>query len=331
MVRIAINGFGRIGRMVYRVALAQKAPIELVAINDLTDTKTLAHLFKYDSVHGNLKDIEVSSTPDSLIIGGKSIKVMAEREPEKLPWKALGVDVVVECTGRFTDREGASKHLKAGAKKVLISAPAKNPDFAILKGVNEHLYDKAKHHIISNESCTTNCFAPIVKVVHDNFRVRRGYMVTAHAYTADQVIHDAPHKDLRRARAANVSIVPTTSGSDVATGEVIPELHGKLHTMAMRVPVIDGSVIYFIAEVEKQTTRDEVNNLFKNVSQYNLKGIIQYCEDPIVSVDIIGNSHSSIFDSLLTEVDGDLVKIVAWYDNEWGYSSRMVDVLQLLV
>ncbi len=330
MVRVAINGFGRIGRMVYRVALAQNAPIEVVAINDLTDTKTLAHLFKYDSVHGKLKNLDVGYTQDSLIIGGKTIKVTAEKDPTNLPWKELDVDVVVESTGRFTDKEGASKHLLAGAKKVLISAPAKNPDFAILKGVNEHLYDKNKHHIISNESCTTNCFAPVVKVLHDNFRIRRGYMVTAHAYTADQVIHDAPHKDLRRGRAADVSIVPTTSGSDVATGEVIPELHGRLHTMAMRVPVIDGSVIYFIAEVEKQTNRDEVNNLFKNVSQIHLKGIIQYCEDPIVSVDIIGNSHSAIFDSLLTEVDGDLVKIVAWYDNEWGYSSRMVDVLQML-
>ena len=330
MVRIAINGFGRIGRMVYRVALAQKAPVELVAINDLTDTKTLAHLFKYDSVHGKVEDLKVSSTPDSLIIGNNSVKVFAEKDPEKLPWKALGIDVVIECTGRFTDRGSASKHLKAGAKKVLISAPAKNPDFAILKGVNEHQYDKSKHHIVSNESCTTNCFAPIVKVLNDNFKIRRGYMVTAHAYTADQVIQDTPHKDLRRGRAASVSIVPTTSGSDLATGEVIPELHGKLHTMAMRVPVTDGSVIYFIAEVEKQTNRDEVNNLFKNVSEHHLKGIIQYCEDPIVSVDIIGNPHSSIFDSLLTEVDGDLIKIVAWYDNEWGYSSRMVDVLQLL-
>lgn len=330
MVRVAINGFGRIGRQVLQAGI-NDPDIEWVAINDLTDTKTLAYLLKYDSVHG-ISKYSVESADGGIIVAGKLIKVFAEKDPEKLPWKDLGIDVVVESTGLFTNKEGASKHIKAGAKKVLISAPAKGVDITIVKGVNEHLYNKDKHHIISNASCTTNCLAPIVKVLNDNFGVVHGFMTTVHAYTADQRLVDAPHKDLRRARSAAVSTVPTTTGAAKTVGEVIPELKGKLDGLALRVPVPDGSITDFVCELKKEVTIEEINTLFKNVSQHHLKGIIQYSEDPLVSADIIHNNHSAIFDSALTMVmDGKFVKVIAWYDNEWGYSNRMVDMVKILM
>mgnify|MGYP001587011695 FL=1 len=269
-------------------------------------------------------------TEDSLIIDGKKIKVLSVLDPQKLPWKSLKIDVVVESTGRFTDREGAQQHLNAGAKKVLISAPAKNPDITIVMGVNEKKYDKKKHHIVSNASCTTNCLAPVVKILHDNFGVKRGFMTTIHAYTADQRLVDAPHKDLRRARHAALSIIPTTTGAAKAVAEVIPELKGKLDGLAFRVPVATGSVTDFVCELEKNTTKEEINKLFRE-SAKKLSGILQYTEEPIVSVDIITNPNSSIFDSELTNViDGNFVKVIAWYDNEWGFSERMVDVIKLI-
>lgn len=330
MIRVAINGFGRIGRMVFYAGF-NDPDIDWVGINDLVDTKTLAHLLKYDSVHGRFPG-EVGYNNDGIIVNGKFIKVFAEREPDRLPWGNMDVDVVVESTGLFTDRAGAEKHLRAGAKKVLISAPAKGVDITIVKGVNEHLYDKEKHHIISNASCTTNCLAPIVKVLNDNFGVVRGFMNTTHAYTADQRLVDAPHKDLRRARSAAVSVVPTTTGAAKTVGEVIPELKGKLDGVSFRVPVPDGSIVDFTCELNKDTSIEEINNLFRNVANYYLKGVLEYTEDPIVSVDIIHNPHSCIFDSALTNViDKRFVKVVGWYDNEWGYSCRMIDVIKLLV
>jgi len=330
MVRVAINGFGRIGRQVLQAGI-NDPDIEWIAVNDLTDTKTLAHLLKYDSVHGKSK-YPVEARPDGIVINGKFIKVLSEKDPEKLPWKDLNIDIVVESTGFFTEREGAEKHLKAGAKKVLISAPAKGVDITIVKGVNEHTYNKNKHHIISNASCTTNCLAPMVKVLNDNFGIVHGFMTTAHAYTADQRLVDAPHKDLRRARTAAVSIVPTTTGAAKTVGEVIPEMKGKLDGMALRVPVPDGSVTDFVCTLKKTTTIEEINSLFKSVSEHHLKGVVEYCEDPIVSADIIHNSHSVVFDSLSTMViDGTFIKVVGWYDNEWGYSCRMVDVIKLLI
>jgi glyceraldehyde 3-phosphate dehydrogenase len=328
--RVAINGFGRIGRQVLQAGW-HDPDIEWVAINDITDTKTLAHLLKYDSVHKHAR-LNVTYTPDSLIIEGKTVKVFAEKDPEKLPWHALNIDVVVESTGFFTKHDDAGKHLKAGAKKVLISAPAENPDFSVVKGVNEHLYDKSKHHIISNASCTTNCLAPMVKVLNDNLGIVHGFMTTTHAYTADQRLVDAPHKDLRRARSAALSIIPTTTGAAKAVAEVIPELKGKLDGLSLRVPVPDGSITDFVCQLKRNTTKEEINALFKNVAGYHLKGIIEYTEDPIVSVDIVGNSHSCIFDSLLTMVmDGNFVKVMGWYDNEWGYSCRVVDIIKILV
>jgi glyceraldehyde 3-phosphate dehydrogenase len=330
VIKVAINGFGRIGRMVFYAGF-NDPEIEWVGINDLVDTKTLAHLLKYDSVHGRFPG-EVSYNNDGILVNGKFIKVFAEREPDRLPWGNMDVDVVVESTGFFTDRAGAEKHLRAGAKKVLISAPAKGVDITIVKGVNEHLYDKEKHHIISNASCTTNCLAPMVKVLHDNFGVVHGFMNTTHAYTADQRLVDAPHKDLRRARSAAVSVIPTTTGAAKTVAEVIPELKGKLDGISLRVPVPDGSIVDFTCEINKDTTIEEINNLFKSVAGYHLKGILQYTEDPIVSVDIIHNPHSCIFDSALTNViDKRFVKIIGWYDNEWGYSCRMIDVIKLLV
>jgi glyceraldehyde 3-phosphate dehydrogenase len=329
VIRVAINGFGRIGRQVFQAGCKDPA-IEFVAVNDLTDTVTLAHLLKYDSVHGRAKET-IESRPDGIVVDGRFIKVFGEKDPEKLPWRELDIDVVVESTGFYTDREGASKHLKAGAKKVIISAPAKNPDITIVKGVNEHLYDRAKHNIISNASCTTNCLAPVVKVLNDNFGIVHGFMTTAHAYTADQRLVDAPHKDLRRARHAAVNICPTTTGAAVAVAEVIPELKGKLDGLALRVPVPDGSITDFVCELKKPTTREEINLLFKNVANFQLKGVLEYTEDQIVSTDIIHNPHSSIFDSSLTMVmDGKLVKVIAWYDNEWGYSNRVIDVIKLV-
>lgn len=330
VVRVAINGFGRIGRQVFQAGMGEP-DIEWVAVNDITDPRTLAYLLKYDSVQGRSK-ASIGATSDSLIVNGKVIKVLALKDPAQLPWEELGIDVVVESTGLFTARENAAKHLQAGAKKVLISAPAKNPDITLVKGVNEHEYDKKVHHIISNASCTTNCIAPMIKVLHDNFGVVRGYMTTVHAYTADQRLVDAPHKDLRRGRSAAINTVITTTGAAAMVGEVIPELKGKLDGIAIRVPVPDGSVANVVAEVRKPTTVEHLNWLFKQVSQYHLKGVIEYTEDPIVSSDIIHNPASCIFDGLSTQViDGTLVIVTGWYDNEWGYSCRMIDVLKLLL
>ncbi|MBI4017099.1 MAG: type I glyceraldehyde-3-phosphate dehydrogenase [Candidatus Aenigmarchaeota archaeon] len=329
MLRVAINGFGRIGRQVLQAGI-DDSKIEWVAVNDLTDTATLAHLLKYDSVFGKFPGT-VEAKPNSLIINGKEVKVLAEKNPSLLPWKELKVDVVVESTGFFTDKEGASKHLKAGAKKVLISAPSKDADITIVKGVNEHLYDRKKHNIISNASCTTNCLAPMVKVLHDNFKVKRGFMVTAHSYTADQRLVDSPHSDLRRARAAAVSIIPTTTGAAKTVAEVIPALKGKLDGFAWRVPTPDGSIVQFTAELEKPATIEKINWLFSEVAKYHLKGVLEFSNEPLVSRDIIKNPHSCILDSLSTNViDGTLVSISGWYDNEWGYSCRIVDVLKLI-
>ena len=328
MINVAINGFGRIGRLVLRAGIKDKS-INWVAVNDITDAKTLAHLFKYDSVHRRYKGT-VDHTDDSLIIDGKKVMVLSVLDPEKLPWKDLNIDVVVESTGKFTDKEGAEHHIKAGAKKVLIIAPAKNHDITIVMGVNENMYDKNKHHIISNASCTTNCLAPVVKILHDNFKVKRGFMTTIHAYTADQKLVDAPHKDLRRARHAALSIIPTTTGAAKAVAEVIPELKGKLDGLAFRVPVATGSVTDFVCELEKSATKEEINKSFEQASK-KLKGILEYTNEPLVSADIITDPNSSIFDSELTYViGGTFVKVVAWYDNEWGFSERMIDVIKLI-
>jgi len=327
MIKVAINGFGRIGRMVFRAG--HKHPdIQFVAVNDLTDTKTLAHLLRYDSVHGRF-DGEISFNDSSITVNGTRINVYAERDPANLPWAQLDIDVVVESTGFFRTEEKAGLHLKAGAKKVVLSAPGKGNIFTIVKGVNEHLYDGQA--IVSNASCTTNCLAPLVKVLNDNYGIRRGFMTTVHAFTADQRLVDAPHRDLRRARHATQSIVPTSTGAAVAVGEVLPKLKGKLDGIAMRVPVPDGSVVDFVCQLKEDTTVASVNELFKNVSNHELKGIVQYTEDPIVGVDIIGNPHSSIFDSSLTKMmDGNFLKIVSWYDNEYGYSCRMIDIILLV-
>ncbi len=332
MVKVGINGFGRIGRLVFRAYLkAKKENFEIVAVNDITDAKTLAHLLKYDSIH-KILDEDIKYGEDYIEIDGKKIKVLSVRNPEELPWKELGVDVVVESTGLFREREKAAMHLKAGAKKVIISAPAKGEDITIVLGVNHEMYDPEKHTIISNASCTTNCLAPVAKVLNDKFGIEKALMTTVHSYTADQRIMDAPHKDLRRARAAAMSIIPTTTGAAVATTKVIPALTGKMHGMAMRVPTFDGSVVDLVAELSKNVTKEEINAAMKEAAEGELKGILQYTEDPIVSVDIIGNAHSSIFDALSTMVIQDnLVKVVSWYDNEWGYSNRVVDLIEYIV
>ncbi|MBI2659076.1 type I glyceraldehyde-3-phosphate dehydrogenase [Candidatus Woesearchaeota archaeon] len=328
MINVAINGFGRIGRLVLRAGVKDKS-ISWACVNDITDAKTLAHLFKYDSVHGKYNGT-VEHTDDSLIIDGRKIKVLSILDPTKLPWKDMKIDVVVESTGKFTDREGAQQHLNAGAKKVLISAPAKNPDITIVMGVNDKMYDKKKHNIISNASCTTNCLAPVVKILHDNFGLKRGFMTTIHAYTADQKLVDAPHKDLRRARHAALSIIPTTTGAAKTVAEVIPELKGKLDGLSFRVPVASGSVTDFVCELEKNVTKEEINNAFKNAAD-KLKGILEYSAEPLVSADIITDPNSLIFDSELTNViGGNFVKVIAWYDNEWGFSERMIDVIKLI-
>lgn len=303
--------------------------IEFVAVNDLTDPNTLAHLFKYDSTHGIFEG-NVEARDGNLVINDKHIRVFSERDPLNLPWKEYKVDVVVESTGFFIKKEDAQKHIDAGAKKVLISAPGKGTDYSIVIGVNEQGYDKEKHHIVDNASCTTNCLAPMVKVLNDNFGIEHGLMTTVHAYTSDQRLIDAPHKDLRRARNAATNIIPTTTGATVAVGKVIPELNGKLDGMAIRVPVPDGSIIDFVAVLKKEASVEEINKLFKNVSDFHLKDILQYSEEPLVSSDIIGNPHSCIFDAKSTKVIGKLVKIVGWYDNEWGYSNRIIDVLKIL-
>jgi len=328
MIRVSINGFGRIGRMVLKAGI-DCPEIEFVAINDLTDTKTLAHLFKYDSVHGLFKGT-INYTDKSLIINNKEIMVFSQKDPEQLPWKDMNVDIVVESTGFFRKKEDVQKHINAGAKKVIITAPGKGVDFSFVKGVNEHLYDSEKHHVVDNASCTTNCLAPMVKVLDDNFGIERGFMTTVHAYTADQKLIDSPHKDLRRARSAAVNIVPTTTGAAAAVGNVIPELKGKLDGMALRVPVTDGSITDFVAILKKEVSIEQINNLFKSVSKHELKGVLEYSDEPLVSTDIIGNNHSCIFDSQLTNVNGKLVKVVGWYDNEWGYSNRVIDVIKLL-
>ena len=331
MVRVAINGFGRIGRQIFQIALNTKG-IEIVGINDLTDTKTLAHLIKFDSVYGRF-DGNVSYDEHNIIINNKKFPCFAEKDPECLPWKRLRVDVVAECTGFFTDRDGAAKHLKAGAKKVLISAPGKQPDITVVKGVNLDKYNKSKHSIVSNASCTTNCISPMIKVLNDEFGVLKGYLNTVHAYTATQKLVDSPDvKDLRRGRAAAVNIVPTTTGAAETVIETIPELKGKLTGIALRVPVICGSICQFSAVLKKSVTVDEINAVFKRLAETKMKGIIEYSSEPLVSTDVIQNSASCIFDSKLTQVvDNNLVSICGWYDNEWGYSARMVDVLRHLM
>jgi glyceraldehyde 3-phosphate dehydrogenase len=332
-VRVGINGFGRIGRNVFRAAQAKQTDIEWVAVNDITDTETLAHLLKYDSTYGPFPG-KVEATADAIVVDGAEIKVLAERDPAALPWGDLGVDVVIESTGFFTDRENAAKHLDAGAKKVLISAPAKGEDVTVALGVNfDEAYDKERHHVISNASCTTNCLAPLAKVIHDAVGIKHGLMTTIHAYTADQRLIDAPHKDLRRARAAAINLVPTSTGAAKALGLVIPELQGKLHGFAVRAPVPTGSVVDLTFEAERETSVEEVNGAFQAVAdQGKLAGILAYTEEPLVSTDIQGNSFSSIVDGGLTSViDGTLVKVVSWYDNEWGYSNRCADVVQRLL
>ena len=331
-IKVGINGFGRIGRQVLRAAREQKVTgLEFVAVNDLTDTKTLAHLFKYDSVHGTYPGTVTAGT-DSITVDGTTIKILAEKDPAKLPWKALGVDIVLESTGRFTDADKAELHRAAGAKKVIISAPAKGEDITIVMGVNHETYDAAKHHIVSNASCTTNCLVPMVKVIRDQFGFRHGTMVTIHSYTNDQSILDLPHKDLRRARAAAVSIIPTTTGAAKATSLVIPEVKGKIDGIAIRVPTPDVSLTELTVEVEKGTTIADVNAAFRAAAASGpLKGILAYTEEELVSCDYIGNPHSCILDSKNTNVvDGTMVKVSGWYDNEWGYASRCVDLLQFI-
>lgn len=326
-VRVGINGFGRIGRNVLRAGINDKN-IEFVAVNDITDTKTLGHLLKYDSVIGNFNGtIEVRES--SLVVNGKEIKVLSEKDHTKLNWKDLKVDIVVESTGlkHFTDGEASRDHIKQGARKVIISAPAKTPDVTIALGVNDQMYDPAKHHVISNASCTTNCLAPMVKVLHDNFKVKKGVMTTIHSYTNDQRILDLPHKDLRRARAAAINIIPTTTGAAKAVGLVIPDLKGKLNGYSLRVPTPNGSITDFVAELEREVSAEEINAAFKKAAQTNLKGILEYSDDDLVLRDIVGNPHSCIIDSKLTMALGNMAKVFGWYDNEWGYSNRVVDLV----
>jgi glyceraldehyde 3-phosphate dehydrogenase len=325
-IRVGINGFGRIGRNYFRALLEQGADIEIVAVNDLGDTATTAHLLKYDTILGRLKQ-EVSHTEDTITVGGKTIKVLAERNPADIPWGELGVDIVIESTGIFTKKADAEKHIAGGAKKVLISAPAKDEDVTIVMGVNQDTYDPANHHIISNASCTTNCVAPMAKVLDENFGIVKGLMTTVHAYTNDQRILDFPHKDLRRARAAAENIIPTTTGAAKATALVLPQLKGKLDGMAMRVPVPTGSVTDLVLELGREVTKEEVNAAFQKAAEGELKGILEYTEDPIVSSDIVNAPASCTFDSSLTMVqEGKNVKVIGWYDNEWGYSNRLVDL-----
>jgi glyceraldehyde 3-phosphate dehydrogenase len=325
-VKVGINGFGRIGRNFYRALLAQGADVEVVGINDLTDINTLAHLLKYDSILGRLNQ-EVTVVGDSIKVGNKSFKVVADRDPANLPWAALGADVVIESTGHFTDADKAAAHIKAGAKKVIISAPAKGEDITIVMGVNHDKYDPANHHVISNASCTTNCLAPFAKVLDEEFGIVKGMMTTIHAYTNDQVILDFPHKDLRRARAAAINMIPTTTGAAKAISLVLPQLKGKLDGYAMRVPVPTGSATDLTVQLGREVTKEEVNAAIKKAADGPLKGILEYTEDPIVSSDIVTSPASSIFDAGLTYVNGDTIKVVSWYDNEWGYSNRLVDLV----
>jgi len=331
-IKVGINGFGRIGRLTYR-ALLKKSNIEVVAINDLTDAKTLAHLLKYDSVHGKFPG-EVSVEGDSLIINGKKLKVMAEKDPANLPWGVLGVEIVLECTGIFRNREKLNKHITAGAKKVLLSVPADNKDdvdATIVIGVNDHTLN-ASMQFVSNASCTTNCLAPVAKVLNDSFGVKRGLMNTIHSYTNDQIILDAPHKDLRRARAAALSIIPTKTGAAKAIGLVIPELDGKMDGFAVRVPTPDASLVDLTCELNREVTKEEINAAMKAAADGPMKGVLEYLDEPLVSCDIIGNTHSSVYDSGLTKIlGGNMVKIIAWYDNEYGYSSRLADLVEKVV
>jgi glyceraldehyde 3-phosphate dehydrogenase len=329
-VKVGINGFGRIGRNIMRAALGDRS-IDFVAVNDLTNAGTLAHLLKYDSVLGNLQS-KVQAGDGTISVDGDQFKVLSVKDPAQLPWKDLGVDVVFESTGIFTDRDGATKHLTAGAKRVIITAPAKGPDVTVVLGVNADMYDPAKHKIISNASCTTNCLAPLAKVVHEQFGIKKGWMTTIHSYTNDQQLLDLPHKDLRRARAAALSMIPTTTGAASAVGEVLPALKGRLDGFAMRVPTPNVSVVDLAALVEKKTTTEEVNSAFKAAAEGPLKGILQYSNEPLVSIDFRGNANSSIVDAPYTKVmDGDFVKVLSWYDNEWGYSSRCIDLLRFMV
>lgn len=330
-VKIGINGFGRIGRNVFRASLAKQwADVEIAAINDLTDSAMLAHLLEYDSVHGRLNKT-VEHTEEALIVDGKKIRVLAERDPAQLPWKELEVDIVIESTGRFTARADAAKHLEAGAKKVVISAPAKEADFDVVLGVNEDKYDPASHHVISNASCTTNCLAPIVKILNETYGIRRGMMTTVHSYTNDQQILDLPHKDPRRARAAAENIIPTTTGAAKAVGLVLPEMKGKLNGFAMRVPTSNVSVVDLVAELEQNVTVEEVNRTLRQAAEGPLAGLMAYSEKPLVSSDYIGDPHSATIDALSTMViEGNLAKVVAWYDNEWGYSNRIVDLVEYM-
>lgn len=328
-VRVGINGFGRIGRAVLRASL-DDPDLEFVAINDLTDAKTLAHLLKYDSVHGRL-DAAVEAKDATIAVAGREIAVLALKDPAELPWKRLGVEIVIESTGRFEDRPSAAKHLEAGASKVIISAPAKNPDLTVVLGVNEDRYDSTAHHILSNASCTTNCLAPLAKVLHETFTIKRGLMTTIHSYTNDQRLLDLPHKDLRRARAANLSMIPTSTGAARAVGEVLPALKGKVDGMAIRVPTPNVSVVDFVAEVARPTTEREVNAALRAAADGPLKGILAYTEDLTVSIDHNGSAYSSIVDAALTRViDGGLIKVCAWYDNEWGYSCRVRDLVKFV-
>src|SRR5687767_13085044 len=329
-VKVGINGFGRIGRNIMRAALGDNN-IDFVAVNDLTNAKTLAHLLKYDSVLGNL-DAKVEARKDAIAVDGDEFKVLSMRDPAQLPWKDLGVDVVFESTGLFTSRDDAAKHLAAGAKKVVITAPAKGPDLTVVLGVNEDKYDPGKHQIISNASCTTNCLAPLAKVIHQCFGIRKGWMTTIHSYTNDQNLLDLPHKDMRRARAAAISMIPTTTGAAVAVGEVLPELKGRLDGFAMRVPTPNVSVVDLAALVDRKTSGEEVNAALKEAANGGMKGILAFSTEELVSVDFKGNAHSSIIDAPYTKVmDGDFVKVLSWYDNEWGYSSRCVDLMRMLV
>jgi len=325
-MKIAINGLGRIGRAVLKIALEKK--LNIVALNDLTDTKTISYLLRFDSVYGRYNK-KIEAGEDFIKIEGKKIKVLSEKDPLNLPWKKLGIDLVIECTGIFTDREGANKHIEAGAKKVIISAPAKNPDITIVLGVNEKELKK-EHKIISMASCTTNCLAPIVKVLNDKFGLEKGFMTTIHAYTNDQVILDIKHKKLRRGRAAAINLIPTTSGATTAVTETIPELKGKIDGLAIRAPVACGSIVDFVAILKRAVTREEVNQELRKASEKELKGILQYSEEELVSTDIIGNPNSSIVDSILTQANGNLVKVLSWYDNEFGYSYRIVDLIKIL-
>jgi len=329
-VKIGINGFGRIGRAFVRASVESKLNAEIVAVNDVADAKTLAHLLKYDSVFGKI-GAEVKLSSGGFSVNGNDINVLSNRDPAELPWAKLGVDIALESTGLFTDRDNASKHLKAGAKKVLISAPASNPDVTIVPGVNDSKYDPNNHQIVSLASCTTNCLTPVVKVLHENFGILRGLMSTAHAYTNDQRILDLPHRDLRRARAAALSIIPTTTGATKATTEIFPELKGKINGIAYRVPVPDGSLVDFVAELQKDATSETVNRAFKAAAEGTLRTILEYSEEPLVSVDIIGNPHSCVVDGLSTMVlDGRMAKVLAWYDNEWGYANRLVDMTAIM-